>query len=139
MDELEKLQAALDLDVTHETLARVSGMSQQAISKYRTGQSQAENMRFKNSIKLIKYWEELQMRIENLSTEEFYLLDEVSIESDGFYYVDEENEINEMVPTPEEAFLPEEEWNGEDYSDHLHPAYLPAWKELQEKVIEAYK
>lgn len=64
MTELEKLQAALDLDVTDETLARVSGMSQQAISKYRTGQSQAENMRFKNAVKLIKFWEELQMKKE---------------------------------------------------------------------------
>ena len=136
---MNELQAALHLNVTDKELARASGMSQQAINNYRTGKAQAENMRFKHAIKLIKYWEELQMRIENLSTEEFYLLDKVSVESDGFYYVDEENEINEMVPTPEEAFLPEEEWNGEDYSDHLRPAYLPAWKELQEKVIEAYK
>ena len=58
MTGLEKLQAALDLDVTDETLARVSGMSQQAISKYRNGQSQAENMRFKNALNLINYWDD---------------------------------------------------------------------------------
>lgn len=96
-------------------------------------------MSLKNALAIKKFWEELQMRIENLSIEEFYLLDEVSIESDGFYYVDEESGISEMVTTPEEALIPEEEWDGEDYSDHLHPSYLPAWKELQEKVIEAYK
>ena len=33
----------------------------------------------------------------------------------------------------------EDEWSGEDYTDHLHPAYLPAWKELQDKVVEAYE
>lgn len=76
--------------------------------------------------------------IKKITTEEFYGLDAVSVESDGFYYVDEENDIREIVAVPEEAFLPEDEWNGEDYDDHLHPAYLPAWKELQEKVVEAY-
>lgn len=74
--------------------------------------------------------------VKNLSVEEFYNLDEVSIESDGFYFTDKENDIAEMVPAPEEVFLPEDEWNGEDYNDHLHPAYLPAWKELQDKVVE---
>ena len=86
----------------------------------------------------IKKKEVIEM-IKNLSTEEFYNLDEVSIESDGFYFTDEEINISEMVPTPEEALLPEDEWNGEDYTDHLHPAYFPAWKELQDKVVEAYE
>lgn len=76
--------------------------------------------------------------IKKLTIEEFYNLDEVSLESDGFYFIDEENDIMEIVEAPEEALLSEDEWNGEDYSDHLHPAYLSAWKELQEKVVEAY-
>ena len=58
MKELERLQAALQSNATDLTLARVSGMSQQAISKYRNGQSQAENMRLKNALRLINYWDD---------------------------------------------------------------------------------
>lgn len=86
----------------------------------------------------IKKKEEIEM-IKKLTAEEFYNLDEVSVESDGFYFTDEESDISEMAPTPEEALLPEDEWNGEDYTNHLHPAYLPAWKKLQDKVVEAYE
>jgi len=131
----------LSSSLTSYRIAKDTGNSTQFVDNYRNGGSKVENMALGKAEKLVEYQiklEELKM-IKNLSLKDFYLLDEVSIESDGFYYVDEENEIKEMVPTPAEAFLPEEEWGDEDYTDHLHPAYLPAWKELQDKVVEAYE
>ena len=77
--------------------------------------------------------------IKNLSVEEFYYLDQVGIESDGFYFTDEKTGVSETVPVPSVALLPEDDWNGEDYTDHLHPIYLSTWKELQDKVVEAYE
>ena len=62
MNELDKLKAALSLDISGDKLAQVSGMSQQAINKYRTGAAQVENMRFKNAINLINFWEEEKMK-----------------------------------------------------------------------------
>lgn len=133
----------LSSSLTSYRIAKDTGNSTQFVDNYRTGKSKVENMALGKAEKLVEYQlklEELEMKnIKNLSVEEFYNLDEVSVESDGFYYTDEENGINEMVPAPEEALLPEDEWNGEDYTDHLHPAYLGAWKELQEKVVEAYE
>lgn len=76
--------------------------------------------------------------IRTMSVEEFYSLDNVTIETEGFFYGDKEYDISEMVSIPEEAFIPEDKWGDEDYSDHLHPAYIPSWKELQQKVVEAY-
>ena len=77
--------------------------------------------------------------IKNLSVEEFYYLDQVGIESDGFYFTDKKTGVSETVPVPNVALLPEDDWNGEDYTDHLHPIYLSTWKELQDKVVEAYE
>ena len=142
----ELIRELFESDRTSYSIARDSGMTTQFVDNYRkkVNPSKIENMSLKNAEALITYINnememEIMKNIKNLSVEEFYNLDEVSIESDGFYYVDEENDVSEMVPTPEEALLPEEEWNGEDYTNHLHPAYLPAWKELQDKVVEAYE
>lgn len=59
--ELEKLKSALSSNETDAKLAEIAGMSQQAISKYRNGLSEPENMRFKNAINLIKFQEEIEM------------------------------------------------------------------------------
>lgn len=138
----EKIVEVLNSSVSTSELSRKTGIAVMTLSdlRNRVDDSKIDKMQFRTAAKLQKYWEELQMKnIKDMTVEDFYNLDEVSMESDGFYFTDEENDISEMVPTPEEAFLPEDEWNGEDYTDHLHPAYLPAWKELQDKVAEAYE
>ncbi|XJS09827.1 hypothetical protein ACF3NG_06685 [Aerococcaceae bacterium WGS1372] len=141
MKYMETIQQLLNSNRTSYSIAKDTGLSPQYVDNYRSGKSKLENMALGKAEILVEYkskLEEIEM-IKNMTIEEFYMLDEVSVESDGFYYVDDENDINEMVPTPEEAFLPEDEWDGEDYSDHLHPAYLPAWEELKDKVAEAYE
>ncbi|MDO5650172.1 MAG: hypothetical protein Q4G11_06160 [Gallicola sp.] len=137
----EGIKYVLDSELSSTKIGREAGVTRQTVDSYRKGPSSIENMTLTIAEKLYNLklkMEEIEM-IKNMSIEEFYNLDEVSIESDGFYYVDPESGIDERVPTPEEAFLPEDEWNGEDYTDHLHPAYLDAWKELQDKVVEAYE
>ena len=138
----EKIVEVLNSSVSTSELSRKTGIAVMTLSdlRNRVDDSKIDKMQFRTAAKLQKYWEELQMKnIKDMTVEDFYNLDEVSVESDGFYFMDEKNDIKEVVPTPEEAFLPEDEWNGEDYTNHLHPAYLPAWKELQEKVVEAYE
>lgn len=121
---------------------RMTGIPRRTLQDWKLGKNnwliEMENRLTKLQKYINKGKEENEM-IKNLSVEEFYNLDEISVESDGFYFTDEEKGISEMVPTPEEAFIPEDEWDGEDYTDHLHPAYLPAWKELQDKVVGAYE
>lgn len=137
----EGIKNVLESELSSTKIGREAGVTRQTVDHYRKGSSSIENMTLSVAEKL--YNSNLKMEviemIKNLSVEEFYNLDEVSVETDGFYFTDEENGIMEIVSLPEEAFLPEDEWGGEDYTNHLHPAYLPAWKELQEKVVEVYE
>lgn len=137
----EGIKYVLDSELSSTKIGREAGVTRQTVDNYRKGPSSIENMTLTIAERLYKLKLKMEVieMIKNLKVEEFYNLDEVSVESDGFYFTDEENGISEMVPTPEEAFLPEDEWDGEDYTDHLHPAYLPAWKELQDKVVGAYE
>lgn len=73
-------------------------------------------------------------KIRKMTIEEFYQMDEVTIESDGFYYFDpifgEDNWVR--VKTPEAAF-------SEDApTDHLDPVYEEAWEELKDLAVKAY-
>lgn len=52
---MEELKIALKLNLTDKELARISGVSQQAINRYRTGKADVGNMRYKNAVKLIEY------------------------------------------------------------------------------------
>ncbi|MGF3113197.1 helix-turn-helix domain-containing protein [Facklamia sp. P9177] len=61
MNEIDKLRKIMNSDMTDSELANIAGMSQQAINKYRKGQSKLENMRFESALKLTKYQEELEM------------------------------------------------------------------------------
>lgn len=135
MKELKRLQAALQSNATDLTLARVSGMSQQAISKYRTGISKVENMRFTNAMRLINYMEVLKMK-EKLTVENLYFshyedglhtlefevggkkvfVKNINVDVDGDEdYWDDADNVRKAVDAADEDDIEEvTEWNADD-------------------------
>ena len=92
MKEIEKLKNILASDLTDARLAKIAGMSQQAISKYRNGLSKAENMRVEQALKLIKFQEELNMTLEGRILKALSEMDEEI--RNGLYDVYEESDGN---------------------------------------------
>jgi|GEM_PF-4316808 len=71
--------------------------------------------------------------LKRMEIEDFYSLDEVTVESDGFYFSDEALDIRVKVSTPARAY----EENAPE--DHLSEAYLDAWEDLKDRAIKAYR
>ena len=92
MKEIEQLKNILASDLTDARLAKIAGMSQQAISKYRNGLSKVENMRVEQALKLIKFQEELNMTLEERILKVLSEMDEEI--RNGLYDVYEESDGN---------------------------------------------
>ena len=92
MKEIEQLKRILASDLTDTRLAKIAGMSQQAISKYRNGLSKVENMRVEQALKLIKFQEELNMTLEERILKALSEMDEAI--RNGLYDVYEESDGN---------------------------------------------
>ena len=92
MKEIEQLKNILASDLTDARLAKIAGMSQQAISKYRNGLSKVENMRVEQALKLIKFQEEMNMTLEERILKAIAEMDEEI--RNGLYDVYEESDGN---------------------------------------------
>lgn len=70
--------------------------------------------------------------INQISIEDFYELDNIIIDTDGFTFIDKDNDIHITVK-------PNEEVTEENFKDHLQEEFTQDWKELKQKVYDAYK